>query len=128
MKKRNSMAGLLALVCSVLLTSIGLSAQNAKNAHPVEVAQGQKTKVEGVISIRDGDMFKVRDPGGAETTVLMTANTNVSTHNRGLRGKKAYPVTYIMRGLRVQTEGNGDADGNLVADWVRFDEADIRSG
>lgn len=127
MKKRNSMAGLLALVCSFLLTSIGLSAQNAKNAHPVEVAQGQKTKVEGVISIRDGDMFKVRDPGGAETTVLMTSSTNVSTHNRGLKGKKAYPVTYIMRGLRVQAQGKGDAEGRLVAEWVRFDEDDLHA-
>ena len=127
MKKRNSMAGLLALVCSLLLTSIGLSAQNARNVRPVEVAQGQKTKVQGVISIRDGDMFKVRDPAGAETTVLLTANTKVSTHNRGLRGKKAYPVTYIMRGLRVQSEGKGDAEGRLVADWVRFDEDDLHA-
>jgi OmpA-OmpF porin, OOP family len=69
----------------------------------------------------------VRAIDGAETTVLLTAQTKVSSHNRGLRGKKAYPVTYIMRGLRVQTEGNGDADGNLVADWVRFDEDDLRS-
>jgi outer membrane protein OmpA-like peptidoglycan-associated protein len=36
-------------------------------------------------------------------------------------------VTYIMRGLRLQAEGRGDADGNLVADWVRFDEQDLRS-
>jgi outer membrane protein OmpA-like peptidoglycan-associated protein len=32
-----------------------------------------------------------------------------------------------MRGLRLQAEGKGDADGNLVADWVRFDEQDLRS-
>ena len=36
-------------------------------------------------------------------------------------------MTYIMRGLRVQAEGRGDADGNLVADWVRFDEQDLRA-
>ena len=36
-------------------------------------------------------------------------------------------MTYIMRGLRVQSEGRGDADGNLVADWVRFDEQDLRA-
>lgn len=40
---------------------------------------------------------------------------------------KDYPVTYIMRGLRLQAQGRGDADGNLVAEWVRFDEQDLRS-
>jgi outer membrane protein OmpA-like peptidoglycan-associated protein len=32
-----------------------------------------------------------------------------------------------MRGLRLQAQGTGDADGNLVAEWVRFDEQDLRS-
>ncbi len=36
-------------------------------------------------------------------------------------------MTYIMRGLRLQAQGTGDADGNLVAEWVRFDEQDLRS-
>jgi outer membrane protein OmpA-like peptidoglycan-associated protein len=83
--------------------------------------------VQGVVSVRNGDAFKVRDPGGAETTVLLTSSTDVTSHSRGLKGKKDYPVTYIMRGLRLQAQGRGDADGNLVADWVRFDEQDLRS-
>jgi outer membrane protein OmpA-like peptidoglycan-associated protein len=41
--------------------------------------------------------------------------------------KKEYPMTYIMRGLRVQAQGKGDSEGKLVADWVRFDEQDLRS-
>jgi outer membrane protein OmpA-like peptidoglycan-associated protein len=41
--------------------------------------------------------------------------------------KKDYAVTYIMRGLRLQAQGRGDANGNLVADWVKFDEQDLRS-
>jgi OmpA-OmpF porin, OOP family len=36
-------------------------------------------------------------------------------------------VTYIMRGLRLQAQGRGDSNGNLVADWVRFDEQDLRA-
>src|SRR6266850_7247231 len=90
----------------------------------VPVALGQKQKVQGVVSIRNGDTFKVRDPDGAETTVLLTSNTNVTSHGFS---KKAYPVTYIMRGLRLQAQGRGDAQGNLVADWVRFDERDLRA-
>jgi outer membrane protein OmpA-like peptidoglycan-associated protein len=113
----------LALVMT-LMTAIGVWAQGVTKAHLVPVPQGQKQKVQGVVSIRNGDSFKVRDPGGAETSVLLTADTKVSSH--GL-GKKDYPVTYIMRGLRLQAQGKGDADGNLVADWVKFDEQDLRS-
>jgi outer membrane protein OmpA-like peptidoglycan-associated protein len=110
-----------------LITAIGVSAQNASNAHPVQVPQGEKRKVQGVVSFRSGDSFKVREPGGAETTVLLTSDTDVTSHSRGLKGKKDYPVTYIMRGLRLQAQGKGDADGNLVAEWVRFDEQDLRA-
>jgi OmpA-OmpF porin, OOP family len=128
MRNRRSTAvlGLLALVLT-LMTSAGSSAQNASNAKLVQVPQGQKQKIQGVVGVRKGDNFTVRDPSGTETSVLLTADTKVSSHSRGLRGKKEYPVTYIMRGLRLQAEGKGDADGNLVADWVRFDEQDLRS-
>jgi outer membrane protein OmpA-like peptidoglycan-associated protein len=105
-------------------TAIQGSAQGVKMAHFVPVPQGEKLKVMGVVSFRDGDTFKVRDPAGAETQVLLTSSTDVTSH--GL-GRKDYPVTFIMRGLRLQAQGKGDANGNLVADWVRFDEQDLRS-
>ena len=128
MRNRNSIAELLVLAFVIaLITAIGVSAQNASNAHPVQVPQGEKRKVQGVVSFRSGDSFKVREPGGAETTVLLTSNTDVTSHSRGLKGKKDYPVTYIMRGLRLQAQGKGDAEGNLVAEWVRFDEQDLRA-
>ena len=125
-RKSTAVLGVLALVLA-LMTAVGASAQNASNARLVPVPQGQKQKVQGVVGVRKGDNFTVRDPSGSETNVLLTADTKVSSHSRGLRGKKEYPVTYIMRGLRLQAEGKGDADGNLVADWVRFDEQDLRS-
>ena len=125
-RKSTAVLGVLALVLT-LMTAVGASAQNASNARLVPVPQGQKQKVQGVVGVRKGDNFTVRDPSGSETNVLLTADTKVSSHSRGLRGKKEYPVTYIMRGLRLQAEGKGDADGNLVADWVRFDEQDLRS-
>src|SRR6185369_17650134 len=74
MKNRKSIAVPVGLACTVMLmTAIGSSAQSADNTHPVRVAQGQKQKVQGIVSIRNGDSFKVRDPGGAETTVLLTS-------------------------------------------------------
>jgi outer membrane protein OmpA-like peptidoglycan-associated protein len=128
MRNRKSNTVLVALAFVItLITAVGSSAQSAASAHPAPVPQGQKQKVQGVVCIRSGDSFKVRDPAGNETSVLLTPDTKVTSHNRGLRGKQAYPVTYIMRGLRLQAQGTGDADGNLVAEWVRFDEQDLRS-
>src|SRR3979490_2157167 len=122
---RKSIAVPVALAFALtLMTAIGSAAQSATSARLVSVPQGQKQKIQGVVSIRNGDSFKVRDPGGAETSVLLTNTTKASSHGMG---KKDYPGTYIMRGLRLQAQGKGDADGNLIADWVKFDEQDLRS-
>src|SRR6266850_3092947 len=125
MRSRKSIAAPVALAIAItLMTAVGSVAQSARSARPVQVPQGEKQKIQGVVSIRAADSFKVRDPGGAETSVLLTATTKVTSHGFS---KNAYPVTYIMRGLRLQAQGRGDAEGNLVADWVRFDEQDLRA-
>jgi len=124
MRNLKYVAGWVFVTCLLFLAAAGALAQTAENSRPVQVPQGTKQKIQGVVSSRNGDMVKVRAVDGAETTVVLTGSTNVSSH--GLR-KKAYPVTYIMRGLRLQAQGRGDAEGNLVADWVRFDEQDLRS-
>ena len=124
MRERRSIAVLGALAFVLMLSPVGGWAQNADNTHPVQVPQGQKKKIQGVVSLRTGDTFKVRDPSGGEITVLLTPSTRVTSH--GL-SKKEYAETYIMKGLRLQSQGRGDSEGNLVADWVRFDEQDLRS-
>jgi outer membrane protein OmpA-like peptidoglycan-associated protein len=128
MRNSKSFAVLIALAFVITLTTaVGAAAQSASNARPVNVPQGEKRKIQGVVSGRTGDHFKVRDPSGGETSVHLTSATKVSSHNRGLKGKQTYPVTYIMRGLRLQAQGVGDVDGHLVAEWVRFDEQDLRA-
>src|SRR3954471_6211918 len=125
MREKKSIAGLVAFaVTFLILTAMPSTAQNIQQ---VQVPQGAKQKIQGVVSLRNGDTFKVRDVDGSETTVLLTSQTDVTSHSRGLRGKKDYPVTFIMRGLRVQAQGRGDSNGNLVAEWVRFDEQDLRA-
>lgn len=128
MRSRNSIALLVVLAFALtLMTAVTASAQNATNTRLVPVPLGQKLKIQGVVSLRKDDHFIVRDPSGNETEVHLMANTKVSSHNRGLKGKQAYPVTYIMRGLRLQAQGVGDANGYLAAEWVRFDEQDLRA-
>jgi outer membrane protein OmpA-like peptidoglycan-associated protein len=125
MKNRKSNTVLLALAFVLaLFAAVGAFGQGASNAHPVTVPQGTKQKIQGVVSFRNGDSFKVRDIAGAETTVVLTPTTKVTSHGMS---KDNYAVTFIMRGLRLQSQGKGDAEGNLVADWVRFDEQDLRS-
>ena len=116
-------------ILGLFLTGLGvLSApgQGIKNARLVPVPQGVKQKLTGVISIRENDTFKMRDASGVESIVVITPSTKVSTH-RKLGGRDHYPATFLIRGLRVQAQGVGDASGNLVAEWVRFDEKDLRS-
>lgn len=125
MRDRKSLLILMALAFAITFVTVSRSfAQGADNAHPVRVPQGSKVKVQGVVSLRTGDTFKVRDIAGAETTVMLTSGTDVTSHGVF---KRDYAVTFIMKGLRVQAQGKGDSDGNLVADWVRFDEQDLRA-
>lgn len=125
MRNRKSIAALVTLaVAMVLITAIGASGQNADNTRPVTIPEGTKEKIQGVVSLRTGDTFKVRTVEGSEYTVLLTSATKVTSHGFN---KKQYAVTYIMKGLRLQAQGRGNAEGNLVADWVRFNEQDLRS-
>jgi len=126
MKTISSGGLFLGAVILIAMSAPASYSQGAKSARLVPVTQGSKQKLQGVISTRENDTFKMRDPSGAETIVVITPSTKVSTHNKFL-GKDKYNVTYLMRGLRVQAQGYGDANGNLVADWVRFNEKDLRN-
>ena len=89
----------------------------------------QVKKLKGVVTKRDPDSFRMTDPnGGPQVVVLLTESTEVKSHKRGLmRGSKEYGQSYILRGLRLEVDGVGNSEGQLVADKIRFDEQDLRS-
>ena len=91
------------------------------------VPSGSKMKFKGVVISRDADVFTIRDRSRADYQVLITDNTSIKTHGGFLRSGKKYPVTDILRGLIVEVEGRGDAQGQLVADKIRFNESDMRA-
>src|SRR5688572_28814273 len=91
------------------------------------VPSGAKMKFRGVVITRDADVFTIRDRSRADYQVLITDNTSIKTHGGFLRSGKKYPVTDILRGLIVEVEGRGDAQGQLVADKIRFRESDMRA-
>jgi outer membrane protein OmpA-like peptidoglycan-associated protein len=50
----------------------------------------------------------------------------VKTKGGFFGGGTNYNVTNILRGLNLEVEGRGDANGQLVAEKVRFNESDLR--
>ena len=117
-----------------LLTFAGLLvfvlAGNAFAQDVRKVADGEQIKkLKGVVTKRDPDAFLMTDPnGGPAVAVLLTGSTEVKSHKKGaFRGSKEYGASYILRGLRLEVDGVGNADGQVVADKIRFDEQDLRS-
>ena len=96
--------------------------QNIQN-----IPNGAKMKFKAVVIARDGDNFRIRDRNRTDYQVLITDRTSIKTYGGFLRSGKKYPVTDILRGLIVEVEGRGDAQGQLVADKIRFNESDMRA-
>jgi len=90
------------------------------------VESGQKTKLKGRIIRRDAETFSVLDDQSMETIVRLTDNTSVKSKGGFLRSGKNYGVTSLLRGLPVEIEGRGGADGQLVAEKVRFNSSDLK--
>jgi OmpA-OmpF porin, OOP family len=125
------------LVASValLLAVTSLAVAQGVNTQPTPqrplsaqpVPNGAKLKFQGVVINRDADTFTIRDRNRKDYQVLLTDNTSIKTQGGFLRFGKKHPVTDILRGLIVEVEGRGDAQGQLVADKVRFKDSDLRA-
>ena len=91
--------------------------------------QEEVKKFRGVVVKRDPDAFTMAETtGGPTTTVVLTSNTEVKSHKKGVfRGSKDYAASYILRGLRLEVDGVRNSDGHIVADKIRFDEQDLRT-
>jgi outer membrane protein OmpA-like peptidoglycan-associated protein len=93
------------------------------------VLQDEVKKLKGVVVKRDPDAFTMSETtGGPTTTVILTADTEVKSHKKGvLRGSKEYAASYILRGLRLEVDGFRNSEGHIVASKIRFDEQDLRT-
>lgn len=113
-----------------LLILMGTGSTFAQEQQLRSIPAGEEVKkLKGVVTKRDPDSFRMTDPnGGAQVVVLLTENTEVKSHKKGVfRGSKEYGQSYILRGLRLEVDGVGNSEGQLVADKIRFDEQDLRS-
>jgi outer membrane protein OmpA-like peptidoglycan-associated protein len=91
--------------------------------------QEEVKQFKGIVIKREPDSFTMAETtGGPTTTVLLTEKTEVKSHKKGVfRGSKEYAASYILRGLRLEVDGTRNADGQIVADKIRFDEQDLRT-
>jgi outer membrane protein OmpA-like peptidoglycan-associated protein len=100
-----------------------------KYERPALNAPQEVKKFKGVVVKRDPDSFTMSETqGGPTTTVILTADTEVKSHKKGVfRGSKEYAASYILRGLRLEVDGTRNSDGHIVAEKIRFDEQDLRT-
>jgi outer membrane protein OmpA-like peptidoglycan-associated protein len=109
---------------------VGMRSATAQTSETRTIPNGQKVqKFRGIVTKREPDSFTMGETmGGPQTIVLLTPTTEVKSHKKGVfRGSKTYEQGHILRGLRVEVDGVGNADGQLVAEKIRFDEQDLRT-
>ena len=118
------------LVLAVFLLAFSAAIAVAQDTTPTAgartVASGEKMKIKGVVTRRDADTFVVRDMNGVDTTVRLDERTSVKTKGGFLRSGANYGQTQILRGLNLEVEGRGNGSGELIAEKVRFNDADLR--
>src|ERR1041384_2245842 len=125
--KQKMFAPAVVTLCLLVFSASPILAQDTTTpAGARTVASGQKLKIKGVVTRRNSDTFVVRDMNGVDTTVRLDDKTSVKTNGGFLRGGTNYAQTSILRGLNVEVEGRGNASGELAAEKIRFNEADMR--
>ena len=135
MKSKNTKILLVALAitltCSGLVlgqdsVSLTVAPSAAQAPETAGIAEGKKANVEGIVINRNGDTFTIRGSNGTETVIVVTDKTKVREVRKGLfRGDRTSNANEIRRGLRLEAEGRGNSDGQLVAKSIRFDERDL---
>lgn len=105
------------------------TASQTQNQSPstANVPAGQKQKITGVILQREADNLVVRDYKGTNYNINVSGSTKIKERKSNpFRGSKKYEVADLTRGLAVEVEGRGNNAGALVADEIKFSEAERR--
>ena len=99
----------------------------ARNTNVQSIPNGSKLKFKGVVIGQEADVFTIRDRNRTDYFVAINDRTSIKTHGGFLRSGKKYPASELLRGLIVEVEGRGDAQGRLLAEKIRFNESDMRA-
>jgi outer membrane protein OmpA-like peptidoglycan-associated protein len=115
MQNRKTRTGYAALV---LCLAVGM-AYGASN--------GEKVKVQGMITGRTGESVTIKTNDGSTVTVVLDDNTKVQQpKGLGLR-KKQMSATVLVPGLKISVDGTGDAQSRVVAKSITFSSDDLET-
>ena len=91
-------------------------------------ASAHAQSVQGVINGRSGATFTMQTPDTPKLVVLLTSDTQVDEVEGVFKGrKKQMAMTSLIPGLPVQVTGSTNAQGQLVADSVKFKGSDLKA-
>jgi OmpA-OmpF porin, OOP family len=115
MQNRKTRIGYAALVCCL---AVGM-AYGASN--------GEKVKVQGMITGRTGESVTIKTTDGTSVTVVLNDDTKVQQpKGLGLR-KKQMSATVLVPGLKISVDGVGDAQSRVVAKTINFNSDDLET-
>lgn len=110
------------LLLALVIAATGAFAQDVQLR---TLTSGQKYKIKGIVVAKDDTSFVVRDATGVDTRVVINSATSIKTNGGFFGGGKTTPMQAIVRGLNLEVEGRGDANGSLAATKVRFDKDNL---
>ena len=90
-------------------------------------AQGDKTKVKGLITARTGDTIVLKTTDGASVTVTLDDDTKVQQpKGLGVR-KKQMSAAALIPGLKVSVDGTSQDATHILAKSITFDKDDLQT-
>jgi outer membrane protein OmpA-like peptidoglycan-associated protein len=90
-------------------------------------AQGDKTKVKGLITARTGDTIVLKTTDGSSVTVLLDDDTKVQQpKGLGMR-KKQMSAAVLIPGLKVSVDGTSQDATHVLAKSITFDKDDLQT-
>ena len=107
--------------------AIGVVGAVAQDAQLRNLVNGQKYEIKGtIVSKEDDNTFIVRDTVGVDTRVVVAPNASIRANSFFGSGDR-FPAASLVRGLNLEVEGRGDANGSLAATKVRFDKSNLQT-
>jgi outer membrane protein OmpA-like peptidoglycan-associated protein len=90
-------------------------------------AQGDKTKVKGLIIGRTGDTLVLKTTDGTNVTVTLDDNTKVQQpKGLGMR-KKQMSAAVLIPGLKISVDGTSTDATHVLAKSITFDKDDLQT-
>ncbi len=90
-------------------------------------AQGEKTKIKGLITARTGDLIVLKTADGSTMTVTLDDDTKVQQpKGLGIR-KKQMSAAVLIPGLKVSVDGTSQDATHVLAKSITFDGDDLET-